>query len=175
MTGQRLDRDSIARFLDEEDRKGVKTALTLRHHDARVDWDSLCEVPSDENPSVNVGQRWAARCKLGDGRALHILGRDGVVVMHVDKHDPAERKARHLAEETNLLPGAVWGLGLGLLAAVLGAPPKAAVAVGAGLGAAIGVVTPVAMTVWKFDGVDSVGRFLFSRVDATQQALLASA
>lgn len=171
---RRLDRNNIARFLDEEDRKGKKTALTLRRDDARVAWDSLCQVPSEKNPSVDVGQKWAVRCKLGDGRALHILGRDSVIVMHVDKYDPAEQKVRHVVEETNAVPGALIGLGLGVLATLLGAPPKTALAIGTGLGAAVGGFVPVDMAVWEFDGVDGFGDFRFSRRDdVTPQLLLA--
>ncbi len=173
---RRLDRDGIARFLEEQDRGGRKTALVLELNDRRVDWDSLCDVPSPENPSVDVGQKWSTRCGLPGGRALHVLGRDATVVIHVDKHDPAHRTVRHIAEETNAVGGTVVGLGIGLIAAACGVPPKVALMAGGALGATIGGFSPVHMDVWQFEGLDGLGRFCFSRLDGvTQQQLLARA
>ena len=172
--GNLLDRDSIARFLAAQDSTGTRNSISLSRRDARVGWDSLCEVPSEENPSVDVGQQWAARCKVGGGRALHVLGRGDEIVMHIDKHDPAEKPIRHVASETNLLAGAAVGAGLGILAALLGAPPKTAIGIGVALGAGVGVHVPVNMKVWCFDGVDEHGHFTFSiREGVTPQMLLA--
>jgi hypothetical protein len=166
-----LDQDSVARFLDEQDRVGVKSTLTLRIDDPRVDWGQICGTPSPDNPSIDLGQAWSRRCQIGAGRALHFEGRGGIVLVHIDHHDPAYRPVQHVLPETHALSGLV----VGLIPFLFGVPIFWGV-VSAAAGATIGAHIAPKTRVWEYAGPSHDGSLMFSEIiGATPQGLLASA